>query len=542
MSFGFAVAKEGAPDLPSPGPLTVCAAQPTVSHSNSAHRARHFFLSAVILSLMTLPAMADMHAQTAPAASAQEKVAPAEVQTPVQPTAQSQTEASTLQTLVAMAAPGKSEPAAEQSPAAQATPAPKPEPTPAQMGGMLKGQILLMPPDSARPFGPFNDFRKELEDKYGIGIYIINQTLYARNVLSPAVPYAQIAYPGNDNFWQSSSYVTLDYDMRHLHMNDAQLVLDFAIQKVSWYPGGPEAVDFDEATFYKGFLNDNLQFKIGYTSNAEEFIQMRVGGLANNGAAGVLGVLPYNVGMANKPQQAPVFNIRANLPNHFYTKVGFQRSYSPMGSVGEQAQDKVGFRFDPGPTFDKSHGVWTKGDRLLMIAEVDYQKSQYKNPTATWIRAGYMNNQTKYRNYLTNQYETKNYLFYLVGDKQITQPDPANQRHGLFVGGSAMYTPPAVNKYYQYYELRAYYSGPFKSRPSDFFSLVGAHSLYSPDLTKTKPAGTFSTGSWSLTPTYNLKLFKSGYWVNAAGYTQGPVPGAKYRNSLIWNTMLMVFF
>jgi porin len=177
----------------------------------------------------------------------------------------------------------------------------------------------------------------------------------------------------------------------------------------------------------------------------------------------------------------------------------------------------------------------------LTFAEVDYQKSQYEIPMALWIRAGYMNNQTKYRNYLTNQYDTKNYAFYLVGDRQITQPDEANQRHGLFVGGSAMYSPPNVNKYHEYYEARAYYSGPFKSRPSDFISLVGARTAYSPDLTKSKPAGTFSTGSWSLTPTYNLKLYRQAYWVNALGYTQGPVPGAHYRNTLIMNTMLMVF-
>lgn len=541
MNLGFAVAKKGAPGLPSPGPSAVCAGRPTIPHSNLARLAGRSFLPAIIL-LMTLPILAGLHAQTAPVASAPGHVAQAEVQTAVQPAAQSQTRSSDLQTLIAEAAPGRGEAAPEQSSAEQATPAPKPEPTPAQMGGILKGQILLMPPDSARAFGPFNDFRNELEQKYGIGVYAISQTLYARNVLSPAVPYAQIVYPGEDNFWQSSSYLTLTYDMRKFHLNDAQLVLDAGIQKVSWYPGGPESLDFDEATFYKGFFNDNLQFKAGYLSNAEEFIQMRVGGLANNGAAGVLGVLPYNVGMANKPQQAPSANVRVNLPDHFYTKVGFQRSYSPMGSVGEQAQDKVGFRFDPGPTYDASHGVMTKGDGLLTIAEVDYQKSQYKNPTAMWIRAGYMNNRTMYRNFNTNQYDTRNYLFYLVGDKQLTQPDPASQRHGLFIGGSAMYTPPAVNKYDQYYEARIYYSGPFKSRPGDFFSLVGAHSLYSPDLTKTKPAGTFSKSSWSLTPTYNLKLFKSGYWVNAAGYTQGPVPGAKYRNTLIWNSMLMVFF
>ena len=71
-------------------------------------------------------------------------------------------------------------------------------PTPAQMGAILKGQILLTPPDSARTFVPFNDFRKELQDKYGVGVYAISQTLFARNTLSPAVPTAQIAYPGND--------------------------------------------------------------------------------------------------------------------------------------------------------------------------------------------------------------------------------------------------------------------------------------------------------------------------------------------------------
>ena len=99
-----------------------------------------------------------------------------------------------------------------------------------------------------------------------------------------------------------------------------------------------------------------------------------------------------------------------------------------------------------------------------------------------------------------------------------------------------------MNKYYQYYEARAYDSGPFTHRPGDFFSLVGAHSVYSPDLTKGKAANTFSTGSWALTPTYNFKLYRTAYWVNALGYTQGPVPGAKDRNTLIYNTMLMLFF
>lgn len=542
MNLEFTASKQGARDWSSPGPSAVSAGQPTIPHSKSSCLARHAFLPAIILSVMTVAATADMQAQAAPETSALEKVAQTQSQTPAQAAAQSQVGTPNLQTLVAEAAPGKGEPGAEKSNAVEPVPAPKPEPTPAQLGGILKGQILLTPPDSARAFSPFNDFRGELEQKYGVGVYAISQTLFARNVLAPTVPTAQIAYPGENDFYQSSSYLTMTYDMRAFHLDDAQIVLDSGIQKVSWYPGGPESLDFDEATFYKGFRNDNIQFKAGYMSNAEEFIQMRVGGLANNGAAGVLGVLPYNVGMSNKPQQAPSANVRFNLPNHFYTKVGFQRSYSPMGSVGEQAQDKVGFRFDPGPTFDKSHGVWTKGDGLLSIFEVDYQKSQYRNPTALWVRTGYMNNRTDYRNFNTNQYDTRNYLYYLVADKQITQPNEASQRHGLFIGGSAMYTPPAVNKYYQYYEARAYYSGPFKSRPGDFFSLVGAHTLYSPDLTKTKPAGTFSTGSWSLTPTYNLKLFKSGYWVNALGYTQGPVPGAKARNSLICNSMLMVFF
>ena len=524
-----------------PARMLTCDVNVSSNHCSAPAR-RASMITTILLSLIVMPAMPTIHAQTVAEDLAADKTVQTEAQAPIHPADQSTTQTASGQTLVADVAPGDSVPAAEPSPAAQALPAPKPEPTPAQLGGMLKGQILLQPPDSARTFKPFNDFRKELQDKYGIGIYAISQTIYAENTLNPAVPTAKIAYPGENAFIQSSSYLTLTYDMRHFHMKDAQVVLDAGIQKVNWYPGGPEAVDFDEATFYKGFMKDNLQFKIGYMSNAEEFIQMRVGGLANNGAAGVLGVLPYNVGMSNKPQQAPSFDVRANLPNHFYAKVGFQRSFSPMNSVGEQAQDKVGFRFAPGPTFDAAHGVWTKGDRLLTFVEADYQKSQYKDPSALWIRAGYMNNQTKYRNYLTNQYDTKNYAFYLVGDKQITHPDPANQRHGLFIGGSAMYSPPAVNAFHEYYEARAYYSGPFTRRPSDFISLVGAHSVYSPDLTKGKPAGSFSTGSWSLTPTYNFKLYRQAYWVNAVGYTQGPVPGAKARNSLIMNTMLMIFF
>jgi porin len=42
-----------------------------------------------------------------------------------------------------------------------------------------------------------------------------------------------------------------------------------------------------------------------------------------------------------------------------------------------------------------------------------------------------------------------------------------------------MATPADMNVYTQYYELRLYQEGTFRSRPNDMASLVSSHSVYS---------------------------------------------------------------
>jgi hypothetical protein len=238
MNRSHIVPKQGALDQLPPGPSAVRTGRATISDPNSSRISRNSLVPAIILSVMAVAGVADMHAQTAPEAPMREQVVQIEVRAQEQPAAQGRVKPSDTQTVIAEAVPVQSEAVAENFPAAKSIAALTPGPTPAQMGAILQGQILLMPPDSARTFVPFNNFRKGLEEKHGIGIYAISQTLFARNALSPAVPYAKIAYPGNDNFYQSSSYLTLTYDMRAFRLKGAQLVLDGAIQKVSWYPGG----------------------------------------------------------------------------------------------------------------------------------------------------------------------------------------------------------------------------------------------------------------------------------------------------------------
>ncbi|HVJ09655.1 MAG TPA: carbohydrate porin [Acidisarcina sp.] len=423
------------------------------------------------------------------------------------------------------------EPVAANSTQAAAAPQPAKEPTPAEMGAIYRGQILMQPPDSQRLFGPWNNVRNAMQ-RHGFGIYAISQTVFIYNTLSAPVPYNQIHYPGQRPFIQSSSYPGLTYDMRAFGLKNAQFAMIAAIQKMSWNPAGPEAVGFGGISYYQSVWKNRLEFKGGYLDEADEFIQLKVGGLANNGALGVYAVLPYEVGLANLPQQAPAFNVRANLPHHFYAKVGFQRSFSNKGGVGEQARDKLQLRFAP------------KGDGLLSIFEGDYQQSTYKNPMKTWVRAGFMYNTTKYTNFKTGRTDTTNYGTYLIADRQFTHTSATNERRGLYAGFSAMYVPPSVNKYTQYYEFRLYDNGPISKRPSDFASLVFSHTDNSEFYTRTQVAQgkRVWNSAWSATGTYTTKLYRGAYWVNALGYTQGPSITPRTRNALEYNTMLMLFF
>ncbi len=409
----------------------------------------------------------------------------------------------------------------------------------------FQGQIIVQPPESARVFGvhPFN----QTLNKHGFALLDISQDVtFTYNMLSPPVPLAQQTYNGQRPTFSSSHYPALTWDMRQLGLHDAQFVVQAAIQRNSWYPGGPEATGFGQISLYKAFFKKRVEVKTGYIDNDGEFVGLFVGGLASNGSLGVYAVLPFEAGMSFLPKTAPAFNATFHTPDHTYSKLGFQRSFDPQGGVNEEARNKLGTRFDP------------KGDGLVMIYEGGYKQDPDPNKMQTWARVGYIYNDSHYASAIpgrrvllpsgmagyATQYTGNNQVAYVLADRQLKKTDVASPGRGIFAGFSYEYAPPAQNAYTQYDELRVYENGPFNSRPHDFVSLVGSHTAYSKYVTRADVAQGKSiwNSATSVTTSYTTNIFRGGFLATGLSYTEGPAITPRSHNSLALVGQLTTFF
>jgi porin len=418
-------------------------------------------------------------------------------------------------------------------PAAQPTPAAQ-DPANAPP---FRGQVVVQPPESERVFG-FNPVNKALE-RYGLALYDISQDVtFTYNLLSPPVPLADQTYNGQRPTFSSSHYPALTYDMRHLHIRGAQLLIQGSIQRNSWYPGGPEATGFGQISYYQSLFKGRVEMKGGYIDNDGEFVGLFVGGLASNGSLGVYAVLPFEAGMSYLPMTAPALNTTFHLPDHLYSKLGFQRSFDPKGGAEEVGRDSVGLRFHP------------RGDGLLTIYEGGFKRDPGPGTMQTWARVGYMFNTTHYASARPGPVPGvppttgNNQAVYLLADRQLHQTDAASPGRGVFVGLSAEYAPPAQNAYTQYYEARIYENGPFARRPKDFVSLVGSHTDYSEFTTRAdvELGESVWNSATSVTASYTARLARGTYLSSGLSYTEGPAITPRSHNSLEIIGQLNTFF
>jgi porin len=424
------------------------------------------------------------------------------------------------------------------SPATQ-TEATAPPSDPADAPPFL-GQVIVQPPSSGRVEGDL--INKHLRP-YGLELFDISQDLtFSYNLLSPPVPLAQQTYNGQRPTFTTSHYPALTWDLRQLHVRGGQLVVEGAIQRNSWYPGGPEATGFGQVSYYQSLFHGKVEVKGGYIDNDGEFVGLFVGGLASNGALGVYAVLPFEVGMSYLPLTAPALNTTFHTPDYTYSKVGFQRSFDPGGGAEEVKRDSLGLRFSP------------KGDGLLMIYEGGYKHDPAPDTKQTWARVGYMYNDTHYTSAKPlpatappNAPPLKtgnNQAVYGLVDRQFVKTSVEHPGNGIFGGVSAEYAPPAQNAYTAYYEARLYDNGPFRSRPSDFASLVASRTGYSRYVTDAyvRSGKSVWRAADAVTASYTVKLFRGAFLANGLSYTNGPAITPRSHNSLTITTELTTFF
>lgn len=359
--------------------------------------------------------------------------------------------------------------------------------------------------------GVNNPVRQALA-RHGFGLafapaFIINATLP-----DASVPWQQQSYVGQRPTYNNWEFPTLTYDMRALHVPNAQIVLVGGVQRVNWAPSGPNATRIIDIIYDQRFWKDHAIIRGGYMTNNTEFTGVQVGGVLTSGALGVYARIPNVVGGSHNPVNSPQITLTLRANNSMYTKIGYSRSLSPSGATKDIVHDSFGLRF----------GV--KGEKLIQWYEGGYKRAATPTNKQTWVRFGYIHNATPYTNYTTSKPTDGNYGIYLLGDRQLTQPDATKPFRGLYGGFSSQYAPPDRNTYTQNYNVRLYWRGPFAKRLLDMASITADHSDYSEFRTRAlvKTGNSVWNSTTSYSGSYSARLRPGVYFAPGVSYTYGP--------------------
>ncbi len=320
-------------------------------------------------------------------------------------------------------------------------------------------------------------FGNRLND-LGIGYILYTNTFFEDNLLRHALPVnnsrGNQLYAGQEPTVATFNFLYTTFDLNRYGIPDGQIALGVVYAETDWDPLGPRNTGLATATYYQTFLNRTLELKAGINTNSVEFLSTFVAGNLAGGVFGPNASIPVEEGESNGNYVAPGVNLKANFPSNLYTKIGVQRAISPDGTVVEINQDAGGVRWK------------VPNSGVFVIDEVGYQVAAAPGRLRTWVRAAANYTSSNYREYnaiqgLTPRRGDHEYGLYLLGDQQILQTNPGRgtAAQGVYVGGSAMYAPPELNRFSQYYEARIYGVGLIPGRPVDLVSGVFTDNVFS---------------------------------------------------------------
>lgn len=395
----------------------------------------------------------------------------------------------------------------------------------------LLGSEIPLPPFQETILGTNAAMRRAML-RHGLAFRINSLPIFSANTLAGPVSADQQAYVGQRPYVKWGSNPILTWDMKALHLQNAQLQLSFGLEWESWTKAGPNAATLNSLYFFKSLDKDRFEIKAGYIDNHLEFVGLQTGGSLLTGAQGVYAVLPYEAGMSSFPWATPAFNLKWNAPAHFYVKGSLQRAPDAAGAQPTVDRNQVGFRFIP------------KGDKLVTIGEAGYRRAATISTGWVWVRGGYMHNSTPYPNFVTGTMTSGNYCAYLLGDRQFTHNPGPVAKNGIYAGASAMIAPASMNVYTQYYEARVYDEGPFRSRPGDTASLVITHSVYSRDKVKMliSQGKSYWRNSSTVSGSYTVRAGRGVYFSLGLSYIAGAAVTPHVKNALVATVGPAIFF
>lgn len=400
-----------------------------------------------------------------------------------------------------------------------------------------KGIIINLPPPSNTIDGDLFGYRQKLADDYGIGWIGGSITTFYDNVLRHDHHAAQ-SYNGQKPTVLSTNFLTATIDLSRYGIPDGQIAVTGEYQSTSWNAGGPTTLSLGQLSYYQTLFDKRVELKIGLLSSNFAYLGSYAGGSLNGGVFGPSGSLSIETGTTTTATATYGFNITGHITKYVYDQFGVARSGNPGGLVLEHNYNPTATRFSTPNT-----GAW-------VINEFGYLRPAARDTPQTWVRLGSSYSAAHYVELdHSSRASPGNYFVYLLGDRQILQVSskPREAYRGLYVGASAEYVPPNLNRFSQYYEARIFGLGLLPHRPVDQVSLVLTDTvfsdfLYGEAIAAHHPA---HTDSKAITGSYSFNVVRGVYLSAGLAYVNHPT-AVTYTSStgsaLNAITSLAIFF
>ncbi|MCD9029153.1 carbohydrate porin [Luteimonas sp. BDR2-5] len=333
---------------------------------------------------------------------------------------------------------------------------------------------------------------------------------------------------GGDYFVSNLAYLT--YDSSRWGVPDGQITFGGHWGLSSDEAYSPKTVRVFVLSWYQTLFDGKVELKMGYFPSLTEFMGTFVGGMVTN-PFGPNGFLPLAMGMS--PNNVSTPNVRAtwHVNDDFYAQLGVQRSLPVRGATGNPIYDEVN---------DNASGLRFKssvpGTRILYTGELGYKRQAAPGNPYVWVRGGGFHNTSDFTDFsrlLADPDATRKggSGVYLLADRQVWQQAPGSPYtayRGVYLGGTFMGGESEVAAFTRYYELRAYWLGPFSNRPRDMISLIANHNSVSDHLQDVTNAYAPYTGLFaneyanSATASYMFRVRSGVYATLGVGYTDNP--------------------
>ncbi|MBZ9559495.1 MULTISPECIES: carbohydrate porin [unclassified Modicisalibacter] len=399
-------------------------------------------------------------------------------------------------------------------------------------GFMEQGLLVKMPPNRDTILKDAWGLRSQLaEHNIGLQILSLNNLTYDLN--SPSY-HGDQTYNGEDLTGMSTEQVLLTYNFDQEGIDQKQLIFAMVNTVTNWQPQGPRATaSLSRLAYYQSFNQKQWEMKVGYLSNALEYVGIYTGGSLVGGTQGINSVIPFQVGLSRLPFSSPGINLKFNADNGFYNKLGAQRSMSPHGPEAEIDNNEHGFRWQ------------TPGAGTLFIDEIGLQKSPTQDTRYMWLRAGAIHNSSDYDLMNGQGKSNDNYAYYLAADVQLTPPgNTQSHGQGWILGGSYNYAPSDRNLYTEYLEARLYKRGIIPSRPFDMLSFNINRTKFSPEARHAYAANSIDTAHHSdaATVSYMARIYSGAYLSTALSHVSSPSFAPEKDDALNLSLSLNLFF